>query len=178
MPAPVRLILDDGTISYMVAAHAPFDTLRRITVQLAGFELLKEIGAGERNLQDTPLSVAEAALREATGKLHTLLPPPAALAHYQHLLQTCDALGAALEMSRSNLQLARGSPLTSDSAAALKRAIEHLRHTSHLLPGFEMVNFSLACCAWCESKAPAAPDLPLSPALQPRPIAPRRVPST
>lgn len=155
MPAPATPMLDDGTVSYVLAAQATFDILRRIAVQLAGFELLNEIDARDRHLQDTPLTLAETALREARDGLCTLLPTPAALAHHQHLLRSCETLGTALRMARSNLALPRGSPLTSDNAAVLKQAIGHLRHVSHLLPGFEIVNFSQACCAWCETKAPA-----------------------
>jgi hypothetical protein len=166
MIVPGKLTLDDGTVSYMVAAQVTFDTLRRIAVQLAGFELLNEIDAGERNLQDTPLSLAEVALREAKDNLHALLPTQAALVHYQHLLQACNALGTALDMNRANLVLARGSPLARDGTTALKRAIDHLRHASHLLPGFEIVDFSSACCACCGTPAP-----------RPQPIAPPRAPS-
>lgn len=178
MTAPARLTLDDATVRYVVAAQSSFDTLRRISVQLAGFELLNEIDAGERNLQDTPLSLAEAALREAKDALRALLPTPAARLHHRHLSQSCDALGAALGISRSNLLLPRNSPLKGDSAAALRRAIDHLRHASHLLPGFEMVNFSLACCAWCQTDTAASlTDSPAASALRLRPTAPRRAPS-
>lgn len=144
----VSAVRDDETLRYVVSVRAPFEALRRVATQLAGFALLHALGSGRESLQDAPVKMARTALEDAEDALRSLRPTAAASHYHHHLMQACRALAAALDAEGEYLIAARRTALAAASEPALKRAVEHLRHASAALPGFEIVDLGQACCAF------------------------------
>lgn len=127
--------------AYAVDAKHPYKEMQRALVQLAAF-LLKRM-TGRRNLVDYgPLEAARLALGETARSAAALSPPASAAHHFTHLDAARAALDGALDAA-----LAHGGPDDGAMFAMLERAEHHLKILSRILPGFEPVDFSQACCA-------------------------------
>jgi hypothetical protein len=146
------LAAEQAMVRYLEEARLVHDDLRRMLTQVSGFALLLMTSPGRQVLPEAPIHGAVTACAQAAEAMRALAVPPAAAHHYHHLRSaragvaqscaaalTCAAPGAA-DRDREAL------------VAALNSAVGHLRAVSRLMPGFEPVNFSQACCA-----VPAAP---------------------
>jgi hypothetical protein len=139
--------LEDAALRYVLDAQPVFETLKRVTTQLAGFALLQAVGARDAHMQDTPLAQARRALGPALDGLRALKPPSTATHHHRHLSGLAGALEQALAHSEASIVGARREELAQAARPYLDAAISHLRSASRLLPGFEVVSLDQACCA-------------------------------
>lgn len=138
----------DGHIArYVAASRPPFETLRAVASQLAGFVLLNTVAPRDHDLQDMPLHIAASALDEAFESLQTLVPPAQAAHHHHHLLSAATSLNRALDLGRHHLVAVRQPDMASACEAPLRVGIAHLRHAGATLPGFHLVMLDHACCA-------------------------------
>jgi hypothetical protein len=126
---------------YVADAKSPFQELQRALTQLAAF-LLKRL-TGRRAASDYgPIEAARLALGECAGAL-AALPVPAGAAHHRaHIDGAHAALNRALAAA-----LARHGADDDAMLAALEQAERDLKAASRILPGFEPVDFTQACCA-------------------------------
>jgi hypothetical protein len=127
--------------AYVVDAKLPYQELQRALTQLAAF-LLKRLTGRRAAVDYGPVEAARLALRECERALAELPTPAGAGHHRSHLDGAQAALAQALQAALSR----RG---VDDAAmfAALEQAERDLKAVSRILPGFEPVDLSQACCA-------------------------------
>lgn len=137
--------LDDATLAYIEAAESCFEDLRQVAAQLAGLLLLAASGARSAGPHHPMLAVA-ADLFDAARAATLRLTPRSPLAKHHHL-----HLRAASALLTEALGKLRVSRLDRESVTAptqrLADAWQELGHASRALPGFDLVDFSQACCA-------------------------------
>ena len=147
------LKLADPVAAYVREAQAIHRTLQRVLVQLSAF-VLTRLGSGRAVLVDAaPVELARMALADCAGPLAALRVPASAAHHRHHLGLAADALDEAVRaaLSRSDID---GDRLF----AALEEAERHLKTLARILPGFERVDFTQACCAAHAGLADATDD--------------------
>lgn len=144
---PVDGHADDRIARYVAASRPPFEALRAIASQLAGFVLLNTVVPRDYALQDVPLHLAASALDEAVERLRTLMPPAQAAHHHHHLLSAAASLHQALDLGRHHLVAVRQPGMAAACEVPLREGITHLRHAGTALPGFHLVTLDHACCA-------------------------------
>ncbi|MCB8883625.1 hypothetical protein ACELLULO517_25475 [Acidisoma cellulosilytica] len=134
-------LLDDATLSYVVAAQPAFDLLRQAAGQLAA--LLVLAAAGGRSAQDNPAFALACAERAKAGDLIGALPTARKGRHHHRHLRACnDALTAACAEAAVNLNRDDQRAL-----ALLREGLRQLHFAAAALPGFEVVAFGQSCCA-------------------------------
>jgi len=132
---------------YAVDARPSYEGMRRLVGQLAGFIILLRV-SGRRELLELP--ELEAA-RRRWSELHQLiaaLSPPAALASHKALLVRSHELTAMVLGNIDEIS----SPEKYDAALnhageQIKLAYKLLQSASDERAGFNMVDFSQACCS-------------------------------
>lgn len=127
--------------AYAVDAKHPYQEMRRALVQLAAF-VLKRTTERKTLVDYGPVEAARLALGETARSSAALAAPAGAAHHFSHLDAARSALDGALDAA-----LAHGGPDDDAMFAMLERAEHHLKILSRILPGFEPVDFSQACCA-------------------------------
>lgn len=141
-PAPA-----DRTLQYIIDSRPLHERLQQVLTQVAGFSLLV-MTRGERvPMLDGPAVLAREALRSAQAELRSLRVPAAAMHHAQHIQAAAGAVERALDLLIACLRPAADEPTRAALTRCLRLATDHLRAATRLLPGFEMVDFSQACCA-------------------------------
>jgi hypothetical protein len=136
---PLRDI-DDQTAAYSLETRMPFEDLRQVAAQLAGFLVLHASGANAASPDHPVLQVAADLLRGAADGVRSARPSARAALHHRCLVEACADLGAALTLVRTGTAI-------DGALAPLRRAFASLREAAGSLPGFEMVSFQHACCA-------------------------------
>jgi hypothetical protein len=139
----------DPLARYVSEAQPLHDLLRRGLLQLSGF-LLKRTIAGSRAIVDyEPIEGAREQIREAAEGLRSLRAPTDAVHHRGHLEAALVAIESALAAALST---------TDPNGDALFHFVQeserHLRAVGRATPGFEAVDFKLACCAMHDVRAP------------------------
>jgi hypothetical protein len=132
----------DPLLHYVLDAKPLNTSLRQALMQLSGFLLMRLTRRHNAITDFGPVEAAREVLRGCADGIADLRVPSAAAHHHHHLdgasAALHSALAAALSMTDQD-----GDKLFH----ALKAAERHLRATSRLLPGFEAVDFTQACCA-------------------------------
>jgi hypothetical protein len=139
----------DPLARYVSEAQPLHDLLRRGLLQLSGF-LLKRTLAGSRAIVDyEPIEGAREQIREAAEGLRSLRAPTDAVHHRGHLEAALVAIESALAAALST---------TDPNGDALFHFVQesewHLRAVGRATPGFEAVDFKLACCVMHDVRAP------------------------
>jgi hypothetical protein len=138
----MAMALADPVVDYVSQAQPIHLALQRVLVQLSAF-LLTQLGARHRALCDrAPVEAARQALTECIAPLAALRVPAGAAHHRRHLDGAAEALEQAVLAA-----LARDSDGDDRTFRALEEAERHLRTLARILPGFEPVDFTQACCA-------------------------------
>ena len=140
--------LDRALLSYIDAARPAQVRLQQVLTQIAGYSLSLMTSKKRSMHPEGALVSARAALKEVREQLAALKPPSAAAHHYHHLKSARDAtriaFGQAMICTRADATEGERQTLVQ----ALHAANEHVRMTARLLPGFETIDFSQACCAF------------------------------
>jgi hypothetical protein len=143
---PADPVIDDRTAAYVLKTQPSFEGLRSAAAQLAGLLVLASIGGRDRVLDEPLLEQAESAHREAEDKLRATHAPAAAVHHHFHLSLASERICEALRIAR------QGSLRINDASLdrahqALKAGWQEMLSASKALPGFQVVDFTQACCA-------------------------------
>ena len=137
--------LDGATLLYIEAAESCFEDLRQVAAQLAGLLLLSASGARSAGPHHPMLAVAADLFYAARDATLRLTPrSPRAKHHHRHLQAASEKLAETLALLRT-MPPGRGG--VTMSTQRLTRAWQELGHASRALPGFDLVDFSQACCA-------------------------------
>jgi len=128
--------------AYVADARTPHRELQRALTQLSAFLLRRLTGRRAAVIDPGPAEAARMALAECAVALRELRTPAAAAHHRLHL----DGARAALERAL-DVALSRHGLDEDQMFAALEQAERDLKAVSRILPGFEPVDFSQACCA-------------------------------
>jgi hypothetical protein len=134
------LEIDERTANYVLQTRRPFEDLRQVAGQLAGFLVLSASGANTASPDHRLLETAAELHGSAVDGVHSARPSPRALAHHRSLMDAGAELGLAIAAARKGIDI---DPVL----IPLRRAYGHLQNATHELPGFEMVSFQHACCA-------------------------------
>jgi hypothetical protein len=133
--------LREPPVDYVRDAGPLYQDLRQVLVQLAAFMLGRLTSENRRFVDVAPVELAREALRECRQGLADLRVPADAAHHRRHLGAAADALDHAIAAAMSCGE--SGDELF----FALQEAERHLKVLGRLLPGFEPVDFTQACCA-------------------------------
>lgn len=128
--------------AYVADARAPHRELQRALTQLSAWLLKHLTGRRTGVIDPGPVEAARTALAECAAALAALRTPVAAAHHRAHLNGAHAALDRALDVALSRHGLDEDQMF-----AALEQAERDLKAVSRILPGFEPVDFSQACCA-------------------------------
>ena len=127
---------------YVADAKAPHRELQRALTQLSAFLLKRLTGRTGGTIDYGPVEAARTALSECGRMLQHIGAPAGAAHHRRHL----DIAHAALCRAVSIVLGRRG--FDEDAFfGALERAERDLKALWRIVPGFEPVDFSQACCA-------------------------------
>lgn len=121
--------------------------LHRLLTQMAGFTLLLFTRDASASVCSGPIELVEKQMGYATDLLRSLRPPSEAAHHFYHLSASLEHIERAAALAGRCLTRQSGSSDRSELVQALTMASDNLRATTRLLPGFEMVDLSQACCA-------------------------------
>jgi hypothetical protein len=139
--------MEQAVLRYVAAARPAQELISQTLTQVAGFALLLMTSRHRASLAEGALVGAREAAARAADAVRALTAPEAAAHHYHHLRSAAETLGqscvAARDCTRADASDGERDMLT----RALREASDHLRATSRLLPGFELVDFGQACCA-------------------------------
>ena len=136
------MIVVGPELDYVRDAQPIHRALQQSLVQLAAFMLTRVAARRSALIDHAPVEVARDALAEVTQALAALRVPAAAAHHNRHLGAAADALDCAVRAALSSTD-ADGDALF----RALEEAEQHLKAVAKILPGFEPVDFTQACCA-------------------------------
>jgi len=148
--------LDDRTVAYVLKVRACFDSLRQAAGQLAGLLVLAAAGARSQILDLPMLEQTGAALHEAEAMFRSVQVPPSASHHYFHLSRAAEWIGEALQHARKG-SLRNDDKVIDETLQKLRAGWQEMHFAANALPGFQVVNFSQACCAvHADAKAKSA----------------------
>jgi hypothetical protein len=137
--------LDSATLAYVAAAEPCFADLRRVAAQLAGLLVLQASGARSAGPGHPMVAVAAELLAASCDAALSLVPrTERARHHHHHLLSAAERLSDTLAGIRTT-RVERAD--VTAPTQFLMTAWSELGHASRALPGFELVDFSEACCA-------------------------------
>jgi hypothetical protein len=140
-------ILNEAILEYVAAARPAQELLRQLLTQIAGYALVLMTREKPASRAEASILMARTSADRACDQLRALKVPAAAAHHYHHLSNAGEAIRWAMIAAE---KCASGAAADSERNAlthALKTASEHLRATARWLPGFDLVDFSQACCA-------------------------------
>ena len=142
--APVQA---DPIFAYIDAVQALHQRFNQLLTQASGYALLVLTRGKAVALLDTPVTIACDALEEAQDDLRAVRVPSGARHHHFHLSAAATAIERSLDLLTICLRPVADDLARTALTQALRAATDHLRATTRLLPGFEMVDLSQACCA-------------------------------
>jgi len=138
---------EQATLRYLSAARPVHDELRRALTQVAGCALLLMTSAGRPTHAEAVIIGAAAAAADVADGVRQLQVPSIAAHHHHHLRRASEALTHACMAARACAGPGVAERDRDDLVRALQGTVANLRAVSHLIPGFETVNFGQACCA-------------------------------
>lgn len=139
--------LDADTLRYVVDCGPLHNVLLRVLTQIAGFSLLIMTSRNAKPAFDDPIIQARETLFQVSEKLRALKTPNEAGHHHHHMFEAAIALERGFDLLYACLKPGRDELARETLSRTLHAATDHLRAATKLLPGFEMVDLSEACCA-------------------------------
>lgn len=137
---------DEVVLRYVAAARPVQQLISDTLTQVAGFALLVMTSRNRAPLAEGALAGARQAAMQASEAVRALAVPEIAEHHHHHLRAAAAAL---LQACVATLDCLRVDACGQSDALVrtLRSSSDHLRTTTRLLPGFELVDFGQACCA-------------------------------
>ena len=142
---------DEATVAapflYVVGCQPVHEALRDVLTRLGGLAMmtmLRREGAFDRS---TPLLLVRDILEEAGDTLRGLAVPAEAAHHHYHMARAAEAIDRVCHLLGADPLLRAADPARQELSVELRSAADHLRLASRALPGFEMVDLRLSCCA-------------------------------
>ena len=136
-----------ATLRYVEESRDVQERLHQILTQMSGFALMLFTRRSGPALCAGPLDIAAQRMRRARAQLRALKPPGDAAHHFHHLGEAASAIERCLDAGQDCLKAGSDATDRDELARALRLAVDHLRMTARLLPGFSMVDLRQACCA-------------------------------
>lgn len=137
---------DKAVLRYVAAARPAQQAISQTLTQVGGYALLLMTSRSRAALAEGALAGARDAAMRAFEEVRALVAPDIARHHHYHLRGAAETLlqacVAALAYSRID-----ASEQSDALVRTLRASSDHLRTTTRLLPGFELVDFGQACCA-------------------------------
>lgn len=134
-------------LRYMGDCRALQEQLHQILTQMSGFTLLLLTRRVGSSLCAGPLDIADQRMKAVRQQFRALKPVGDAAHHFHHLGEATDAIERCIGIGNRCLTAGSDEKDRDDLTRMLRLALEHLRSTARLLPGFEMVDLRQACCA-------------------------------
>jgi truncated hemoglobin YjbI len=132
---------------YTAESRPLHDRLKEVLTQFGGIALQVMLHRAGTFDMDTPLRHAGEALSELRQALQGLPVPAEAAHHHHHLCEAAREAGRAHDLIATARKVEADEGKRRELAAALRRAADHLRFATRILPGFEIVDFKQSCCA-------------------------------
>lgn len=139
--------IDEATLSYIETARPVQVLLQQVLTQVAGYSLMLMTNSKAASRPEGAILTARAVANDAYEQLQALRIPARAAHHHHHLLQASEATRWAFAAAEKCAAPEATEGERKTLVRALNAASEHMRTTARLLPGFETVDFSQACCA-------------------------------
>jgi hypothetical protein len=136
-----------ATLRYLEEARDVQELLHQILTQMSGFALMLFTRSAGPSLCAGPLDIAGQRMKRARAQLVALRPSGDAGHHFHHLGEATNAIERCLDVGQDCLRAGSEATDRDELARGLRLAVDHLRMTSRLLPGFSMVDLRQACCA-------------------------------
>jgi hypothetical protein len=137
----------NGILAYIEASRDVQRLLQQVLTQVAGYSLMLMTSSRRAPQLEGAILMARAAADRASDQARALRAPASAAHHRHHLLKASEATCWAFVAAETCAAPGAGDSDRDGLSRALGQATRHLRATSRLLPGFEMVDFGQACCA-------------------------------
>lgn len=137
----------DALVTYLNAAQPVHRQLQQVLTQVAGYALLVMTRRHRVELLDAPVVGAREALSRVSSELCGMRVPAPARHHHHHMAAAAETVGRSLDALLGCLRHGADDGLRAALTRDLRAATTHLRAVSRLLPGFETVDLSQACCA-------------------------------
>lgn len=136
------------TTRYIHDCNAVQEQLHQVLTQMSGFTLLLLTRRLAPSLGAGPLELASKRMAVAGEQFRSLEPHgDRARHHHHHLGLATELVGQCVATAHDCLRT-RADDVGKDRLTRLLRAaLEHLKLTARLLPGFSMVDLGQACCA-------------------------------
>lgn len=144
----------DDMVAYIEAMQPLHADLQRVLTQAAGYSLLVLTLGGRVALADVPVIAARGALATVRSQLDGVRVPVSARQHHDHVSAASVAIHRALGFLETCLHSSADDDARGELTRALRIATDHLRVGTKLLPGFELVDLSQACCAAHAARSP------------------------
>ena len=135
------------TLRYIEESRDVQELLHQILTQMSGFALMLFTRRSGPQLCAGPLDIAAQRMNRARAQLRALRPPSDAAHHFHHLGEATSAIERCVHVGKDCLTAGSDTTDRGELARMLRLAVDHLRMTSRLLPGFSMVDLRQACCA-------------------------------
>lgn len=139
--------MEQAALRYVAAARVEQQLISETLTQVAGFALLLMTSRRRAALAEGALAGARDASARAVEAVRALTVPGAAAHHHHHLCGAADMLAQACAAASGGSRIDAAGDSHDTLVRALRASSDHLRATSRLLPGFELVDFGQACCA-------------------------------
>ena len=140
--------LDDDTIAYVLAAQKSFRKLRQAISQIAGALVLDAASGTKSSIADDGFRLARISMAEVLDLFGSASPSRSSTHHHHHLGIAIGLVGEALAAQKRSSGMPSAANPERDLLPLLKRAWQELNHAVRALPGFDMVDFGQACCAF------------------------------
>lgn len=135
------------TLKYVGECRTIQEQMHQILTQMSGLALLLLTRRTGISLCAGPLQLADERMKAMREQFRAIRAPGDAAHHYHHLGEAAEALERSVAIAYRCLRAGADARERDDLTYVLRAALEHLKATSRLLPGFEMVDLSQACCA-------------------------------
>lgn len=141
-------VTEQSLLRYVDAARDAQQLISQTLTQLSGYALFLLTSRRQAALAEGALAGARQAVMQAAEAVRGLQAPEPAAHHYHHMRGAAETLMEACAAATACREAQDRSDKRFDTLTrALRATSDHLRATSRLLPGFELIDFGQACCA-------------------------------
>jgi hypothetical protein len=135
------------TLKYISECRSIQEQLHQILTQMSGFALLLLTNRADPSLCAGALQLADERMKMAREEFRAIRPASDAAHHFHHLGEATAAVDRSIGIAYRCLRTIGDARDRDDLTYALREALDHLKATARLLPGFQMVDLRQACCA-------------------------------
>jgi hypothetical protein len=135
------------TLKYIDECRAVQEQLHQVLTQISGFALVLLTKRSGSSLAAGSLQLVDERMKIAREQFRAIRPASDAAHHFHHLSEAVAAIDRSIGIAYRCLRTIGDARDRDDLTFALREALDHLKATARLLPGFQMVDLRQACCA-------------------------------